>query len=62
MSISDEVDTIILASIEDLEKATTVNGRITETVGMLIKAIVPHVKIGEVCLIKREGENLSVPK
>lgn len=53
MSISDQVDTI-LASIEDLE-LTTVNGRITETVGMLIKAVVPQVKIGEVCLINREG-------
>src|SRR6201999_1455233 len=53
MSLDDQVDTI-LASLEELE-LTTVNGRITETVGMLIKAIVPQVKIGEVCLIKREG-------
>lgn len=53
MSIDDQVDTI-LASLEELE-LTTVNGRITETVGMLIKAIVPQVKIGEVCLINREG-------
>ncbi|MGE3953704.1 MAG: type III secretion system ATPase SctN [Parachlamydiales bacterium] len=37
---------------------TTVSGRITEVVGMLIKAIVPQVKIGEVCLVKREGEPL----
>lgn len=46
--------------IDDLDdvQLTTVNGRITETVGMLIKAIVPHVKIGEVCLVKREGEPL----
>jgi type III secretion protein N (ATPase) len=36
----------------------TVNGRITETVGMLIKAIVPQVRIGEVCLVKRAGEPL----
>lgn len=34
---------------------TTVIGRITEIVGMLIKAVVPQVRIGEVCLIKREG-------
>jgi type III secretion protein N (ATPase) len=32
-----------------------VNGRITETVGMLIKAVIPHVKIGELCLVQREG-------
>jgi len=53
MSMDGDVDTI-LASLEDLE-LTTVNGRITETVGMLIKAVVPQVKIGEVCLIQREG-------
>lgn len=45
----------LLGGLEDLE-LTTVNGRITETVGMLIKAIVPSVKIGEVCLVKREGD------
>lgn len=44
----------ILDGLEDLE-ITTVNGRITETIGVLIKAIVPQVKIGEVCLVKREG-------
>ena len=37
---------------------TTVHGRITEVVGMLIRAIVPNVKMGEVCLVKREGEPL----
>jgi type III secretion protein N (ATPase) len=47
----------ILGRLDELE-LTTVNGRITETVGMLIKAIVPQVKIGEVCLVKREGEPL----
>ncbi len=47
----------ILGGLEDL-KLTTVNGRITEIVGMLIKAIVPQVKIGEVCLVKREGDPL----
>lgn len=47
----------ILGRLDEME-ITTVNGRITETVGMLIKAIVPQVKIGEVCLVKREGEPL----
>lgn len=53
MGIGEQVDTI-LEGLEDLQ-LTTVNGRITETVGMLMKAIVPQVKIGELCLIKREG-------
>ena len=43
--------------LEEIE-LTTVHGRITEVVGMLIKAVVPQVKMGEVCLIKREGEPL----
>ncbi|MBA3237827.1 MAG: flagellar protein export ATPase FliI [Parachlamydiaceae bacterium] len=47
----------LLGDLEDLE-ITTINGRITEIVGMLIKAIVPQVKIGEICLIKREGPPL----
>lgn len=47
----------LIGSLDDLQ-ITTVNGRITETVGMLIKAIVPQVKIGEICLVKREGEPL----
>ena len=47
----------LVSHLEDVE-LTTVHGRITECVGMLIKAIVPQVKMGEVCLIKREGEPL----
>lgn len=49
----DDFDTL-LGSLEEVQ-LTTINGRITETVGMLIKAIVPQVKIGEICLVKREG-------
>lgn len=56
MAIDDEFDKL-LDSLESVQ-LTTVNGRITETVGMLIKAIVPQVKIGELCLVKREGEPL----
>ncbi len=47
----------LLGGLDTLE-LTTVNGRITEVVGMLIKAIVPEVKIGEICLVKRKGEPL----
>lgn len=47
----------LLGHLENIE-LTTVHGRITEIVGMLIRAIVPNVKMGEVCLIKREGEPL----
>jgi type III secretion protein N (ATPase) len=47
----------LISQLEDLE-LTTVHGRITEIVGMLIRAVVPQVKMGEICLIKREGEPL----
>lgn len=47
----------LISHLEELE-LTTVHGRITEIVGMLIKAVIPQVKMGEVCLIKREGEPL----
>lgn len=56
MHSSDPFDKII-NQLEDLE-LTTVHGRITEIVGMLIKAVVPQVKMGEVCLIKRPGDPL----
>lgn len=56
MSLDDQFDRLI-GSLEDVE-LSTVNGRITETVGMLIKAIVPGVKIGEICLVQREGPPL----
>lgn len=47
----------LIGSLDDLQ-LTTINGRITETVGMLIKAIIPQVKIGDLCLVKREGDPL----
>lgn len=53
---SNDLDSLI-DNLESLE-LTSVHGRITEIIGMLIKAIVPNVKMGEVCMIKREGEPL----
>ncbi|KPK33651.1 MAG: ATP synthase [Chlamydiae bacterium SM23_39] len=47
----------ILTQLEKVE-LTTVHGRITEVVGMLIKAVIPQVKMGEICLIKKAGEPL----
>jgi type III secretion protein N (ATPase) len=48
----------LISHLEDVE-LTTVHGRITEVIGMLIRAVVPQVKMGEVCLIKRLGEPLA---
>jgi len=52
----DPIDKII-SHLEEVE-ITTVHGRITEVVGMLIKAVIPQVKMGEVCLIKRDHKPL----
>lgn len=56
MSIEEKFDKLT-RGLQEVEIAT-VSGRITEVVGMLIKAVVPQVKIGEICLVKREGDPL----
>lgn len=56
MSMDDRFDQL-LGGLDELEMVT-INGRITEIVGMLIRAIVPGVKIGEICLVKRDGPPL----
>jgi len=47
----------IISHLDEIE-LTTVHGRITEVVGMLIKAVIPDVKMSEICMIKREGTPL----
>lgn len=46
----------LISHLEEFE-LTTVHGRITEIIGMLIRAVVPQVKMGELCLIKRDGQD-----
>lgn len=48
----------LIQHLEEVE-LTAVHGRITEVVGMLIRAVVPQVKMGEICLIKRDKEPLA---
>ena len=48
----------LIGHLEEIE-LTTIHGRITEIVGMLIRAVVPNVRMGEVCLIKREGGRIQ---
>ena len=43
----------LISSLGEVQ-LTTMLGRITQVVGMLIKAVVPQVRIGEVCLVKRQ--------
>lgn len=56
MDLDKQLDTIF-SKLDDVE-LTTINGRITAVIGTLIRAVVPGVKIGEVCLVQREGEPL----
>ena len=44
-----------LESLEQVE-TTELSGRITEVIGMIIRAVVPNVKVGEVCLINRQDD------
>lgn len=52
-AIEEQLEKVIV-ELEDLQM-TSVSGRITETIGMIIRAVVPGVKIGEICLVKRDG-------
>ncbi len=45
----------IISHLDEIE-LTSVHGRITEVVGMLIKAIIPSVKMSEICMIKRDED------
>lgn len=51
-----EVDAL-LGRLAEAE-TTQIHGRITEVIGMLMRARVPQATIGDVCLIKRKGEPL----
>jgi type III secretion protein N (ATPase) len=56
-SVADKFEKF-LGGLEEVQVAA-VHGRITEVVGNVIRAVVPRVKIGEVCLIQREGPPLQ---
>ena len=37
-----------------------VKGRVTQVVGTIIRAVVPTVKVGEVCLLRNPGEDFEM--
>lgn len=45
-----------------LEDTTTlhIKGRVTQVVGTIIKAVVPRVKVGEVCILRNPGEDFEM--
>lgn len=38
----------------------TITGRVTQVIGTIIKAVVPSVKIGEVCILRQPGEDFEL--
>ena len=49
----------VLDFVEEAVEATlplAIKGRVTQVVGTIIKAAVPQVKIGEICLLQNPGE------
>lgn len=53
--------TDILGESLDTTDTLEVRGRVIEVVGTIIKAVVPHGKIGEVCLLKNPGTDYELP-
>jgi len=37
-----------------------IKGRVTQVIGTIIKAVVPTVKVGEVCILRNPGENFEM--
>ena len=37
-----------------------IKGRVTQVIGTIIKAVVPAVKIGEVCILRQPGEDFEM--
>lgn len=46
-------------ALEDMP-TLTITGRVTQVVGTIIKAVVPSVKIGEVCILRDPGQNFEM--
>lgn len=53
MNIDLDIDQVLDEELLNNLEVNQVNGRITQVVGLLIKAAIPHATMGEVCLVKR---------
>ncbi len=53
--------TELLADAVEETRLIEVRGKVREVIGTLIKATVPQVKIGEVCLLCNPGESFQLP-
>ena len=41
-------------------KISQVKGRVVQVTGTIIRAVIPSVKIGEICLLRNPGEELGM--
>lgn len=52
--------TRLMALALDEAPALRIKGRVIQVVGTIIKAVVPRVKVGEICLLRNPGENFEM--
>ena len=52
--------TEMLALALDDSPTLSIKGRVIQVTGTIIKAVVPTVKIGEVCLLRNPGESFEM--
>jgi type III secretion protein N (ATPase) len=55
----DYVTDMMELAIEDTP-TLAIKGRVTQVIGTIIKAVVPAVKIGEVCILRQPGEDFEM--
>lgn len=55
----DYITKVLGRAIDDMQ-SVEVKGRVVQVVGTIIKAVVPGVKIGEVCILRNPWENFEV--
>ena len=59
MKSFDYVTDMMKLAIEDTP-TLAITGRVTQVIGTIIKAVVPAVKIGEVCILRQPGEDFEM--
>lgn len=55
----DYITKVLGRAIDDMQ-SVEIKGRVVQVVGTIIKAVVPGVKIGEVCILRNPWENFEV--
>ena len=59
MKSFDYVTDMMQLVLEDTP-TVVIKGRVTQVIGTIIKAVVPAVKVGEVCILRHPGEEFEM--